>query len=145
MRQLSRVLFSITLLSFICSSCGVMFGGSKFSGAVAVKDHPNTEIYYNGNKIGKGTSIGLYPRNQPFTVTLKQEGCESKTVTYNKTFRTGNFILSLFTWGLVGAAIDLGSGASYKPDIKNNPGVEKTGDKNFIFHIDYSECPTSSN
>src|SRR6266576_2816473 len=89
------------LICFTMSSCGVMFGGSKFSGAVAVKDHPNTQIYYNGNKIGTGTSIGLYPRNQPFTIQLKQEGCETKTVTHNKTFRTGNFILSLVMWGLV--------------------------------------------
>jgi hypothetical protein len=121
-----------------------MFGGSRFSGSVAVKDHPNAQIYYNGSKIGTGTSVGLYPRNQPLTLTVKQEGCESKTITYNKSFRTGNFILSLVMWGLVGVAVDLGTGASYKPDHIHNPSIEKMSDKNFIFTVDYSECPSGS-
>jgi len=118
-----------------------MFGGSKFSGSIVAKDHPNAQIYVNGNKIGQGTAIGLYPRNRPLTVELKQDGCEPKTQTFDNTFRTGNFILSLLTWGLVGIAIDLGTGASYKPDHKSNPAIEKMSDKNFAFTVDYSGCP----
>jgi hypothetical protein len=119
-----------------------MFGGSKFSGSIIAKDHPNAQIYVNGNKIGQGSAIGLYPRNRPLTVELKQDGCENKTQTFDNTFRTGNFILSLLTWGLVGIAIDLGTGASYKPDHKSNPAIEKMSDKNFTFMVDYSGCPT---
>jgi hypothetical protein len=141
MKKCTKVLSMLTLLSFLFSSCGVMFGGSKFSGSIVAKDHPNAQIYVNGNKVGKGTSVGLYPRNRPLTVELKQEGCESKTQTFDNTFRTGNFILSLLTWGLVGIAIDLGTGASYKPDHKSNPAIEKMSDKNFIFTVDYSDCP----
>jgi hypothetical protein len=141
MRKCTKVLSMLTLLSVLISSCGVMFGGSKFSGSIVAKDHPNAKIYVNGNKIGQGTSVGLYPRNKPLTVELKQEGCESKTQTFDNTFRTGNFILSLLTWGLVGIAIDLGTGASYKPDHKSNPAIEKMNGKNFIFTVDYSDCP----
>jgi len=141
MKKCTKVLSMLTLLSFIFSSCGVMFGGSKFSGSIVAKDHPNAQIYVNGNKIGQGTAIGLYPRNRPLTVELKQDGCEPKTQTFDNTFRTGNFILSLLTWGLVGIAIDLGTGASYKPDHKSNPAIEKMSDKNFAFTVDYSGCP----
>jgi len=142
MKNYTKVLSILTLLSFIFSSCGVMFGGSKFSGSIIAKDHPNAQIYVNGNKIGQGSAIGLYPRNRPLTVELKQDGCENKTQTFDNTFRTGNFILSLLTWGLVGIAIDLGTGASYKPDHKSNPAIEKMSDKNFTFMVDYSGCPT---
>ena len=141
MKNWTKVLAMLTLLSFTLSSCGVMFGGSKFSGSIIAKDHPNAQIYVNGNNIGKGTAIGLYPRNRPLTVELKQEGCENKTQTFDNTFRTGNFILSLISWGLVGIAIDLGTGASYKPDHKSNPSIQKMSDKNFTFTVDYSGCP----
>jgi len=122
------------------SSCGVIFGGAKYSGSIIAKDHSDAKIYVNGNKVGEGTSIGLYPRNRPLTVQLKQDGCEDKTVTFDNTFRGGNFVLSLITWGLVGVIVDLATGASYKPDHKSNPAIQKTDMKNFVFTVDYSEC-----
>ena len=131
-----------TLVCFTMSSCGVMFGGSKFSGSIVAKDHPNAQIYVNGNNIGKGTATGLYPRNRPLTIELRQEGCETKTQTFDNTFRAGTFILSLVTWGLVGIIVDLGTGATYKPDHKGNPAIEKMSDKNYLFTVDYSGCPT---
>lgn len=118
-----------------------MFGGSKFSGSLIAKDHPNAEIYVDGNKLGNGTAIGLFPRNRPLTVELKQDGCESKTLTFNKTFRTGNFIASILVWGLVGVAVDLGTGASYKPDHISNPAIERLSDRSYVFTMDYSGCP----
>lgn len=145
MKNWTKVLAMITLLSITLSSCGVMFGGSKFRGTIVAKDHPDAEIYINGNNVGKGTVTGLYPRNRPLTVELRQEGCENKTETFDNTFRTGNFILSLLTWGIVGIAIDLGTGASYKPDHKSNPSVKKLSDKDYTFSVQYPDCPTSSN
>ena len=124
------------------TSCGVMFGGSRFSGSIIAKDHPGAQIYVNGNQIGQGTAVGLFPRNKPLTVELKQAGCESKTQTFDNTLRAGNFVLSLAAWGLVGIAIDLATGASFKPDHKNNPAVQRLSDKNFIFTVDYAGCST---
>ena len=131
----------MTLFSLIFCSCGVMFGGSKYQGTITAKDHPNAQIYVDGNKAGQGTVTGLYKRNRPLKVELKQEGCEPKTQSFDNAFRTGNFILSLLSWGLVGIAIDLGTGASYKPDHISNPAIQKMSDKNYNFTIDYSGCP----
>ncbi len=141
MKKLVKPLAFLMLFPFVLSSCGVMFGGSKFSGSIIAKDHPDAQIYVNGNKVGQGTAVGLYPRNRPLTVELRQSGCEPKTQTFDNTFRTGNFILSLFMWGLVGIAIDLGTGASYKPDHRSNPAIQKMSDKNFVFTVEYPDCP----
>ncbi len=129
---------SFLLLSL--NSCGVMFGGSKYSGTINVKDHPNAEIYVDGNKLGNGQATSLFPRNRPLVVEVKEEGCETKTQTFNKAFRTGNFILSVVSWGILGIGVDLGTGAAYKPDHRSNPNIKKLSDKNYTFDIDYTNC-----
>lgn len=137
----SITIIAITLLASISfTSCGVMFGGSQYQGTVTVKDHPNAEIYVDGQKIGTGTVTKLFKRNRPLVVELQQEGCKPKTQTFNKTFRTGNFILSAVSWGIIGIGVDLGTGASYKPDHKNNFAIHKMSTKNFSFEVDYSKC-----
>ena len=139
MKKISIIalLLSITILF---NSCGVMFGGSKYQGTIVAKDHPNAEIYANGKKLGNGTATALFHRDQPLVVEVKQEGCETKSQTFDKSFRTGNFILSVFSFGLIGLAVDLGTGASYKPNHKKNPEVQKVTDKDYTFNIDYSNC-----
>jgi len=129
------ILFSSTL-----TSCGVMFGGSKYQGTIVAKDHPNADIYVDGHKIGTGTTTKLFARNKSLVVTLEEKGCEPQTLTYDKSFRTGNFILSAISWGLIGIGVDLGTGASYKPDHKGNPAIQKLSTKNFNFNVDYSKC-----
>ena len=139
MKKISIValLLSMTVL---LNSCGVMFGGSKYQGTIIAKDHPNAEIYANGKKLGNGTATSLFPRDQALTVELREPGCETKTQTFAKAFRTGNFILSVLSWGLIGLAVDLGTGASYKPDHKNNPAVKKVNTKDFTFTVDGPVC-----
>lgn len=139
MKKISIValLLSMTVL---LNSCGVMFGGSKYNGTITVKDRPNAEIYVSGKKLGNGTATSLFPRNQNLVVEVREPGCETKTQTFAKAFRTGNFILSVLSWGLIGLAVDLGTGASYKPDHKSNPGVKKESDKDFTFTVDGPVC-----
>ena len=127
-------------MSFLFNSCGVMFGGSKYNGTIKVKDKPNAEIFVNGQKLGNGQATSLFSRNQPLVVEVKQEGCPSKTQTFDKSFRTGNFILSALSFGLVGISVDLGTGASYKPAHNSNSAIKKLSDKNYEFEVDYSEC-----
>ena len=127
-------------MSFLFNSCGVMFGGSKYNGTIKVKDKPIAEIFVNGQKLGNGQATSLFSRNQPLVVEVKQEGCPSKTQTFDKSFRTGNFILSALSFGLVGIAVDLGTGASYKPAHNSNSAIKKLSDKNYEFEVDYSEC-----
>ena len=128
------------LLSANLTSCGVMFGGSKYQGAITVKDHPNAEIYVDGQKIGTGSTTKLFNRNKPLVLTLEENGCESQTITYDKAFRTGNFILSAVSWGLIGIGVDLGTGAAYKPDHRGNPAIQKLTTKNFNYNVEYSKC-----
>ncbi|AJW61768.1 hypothetical protein VO54_00279 [Elizabethkingia miricola] len=129
---------AITVLSL--NSCGVIFGGSKYSGTINVKDHPNADIYVNGNKLGVGQATKLFPRNKPLVVEVKQNDCEPKTQTFDKAFRTGNFILTVLGWGIIGIGVDLGTGASYKPDHNNDSNIKKLSDKNYTFDVDYSQC-----
>lgn len=142
MKNCTQVLVMLTFLSVTMSSCGVMFGGSRYNGSIVVKNNPGAQIFVNGNKIGEGAAVGLFPRNRPLTVELKQEGCETKTQTFDNTFRGGNFFLSLVTWGLLGVVVDVATGASYKPDHKTNPAVQKIDMKNFQFTMDYTGCPS---
>ena len=127
-------------MAILLNSCGVMFGGSKYQGTIVAKDHPNAEIYVDGKKMGNGQVTALFPRNKELNVELREEGCEPKKQTFEKAFRTGNFILSVLSFGLAGIAVDLGTGASYKPKHKNNPSVQKMSDKDYTFNVDYNEC-----
>ena len=128
------------LISASLTSCGVMFGGSKYQGTIVAKNHPNADIYVDGQKLGTGTTTNLFKRNRPLAVTLEEKGCEPQTLTYNKAFRTGNFILSVISWGVIGIGVDLGTGAAYKPDHNGNPNIQKLSTKNFKFNVDYSKC-----
>jgi hypothetical protein len=139
----SKLRIPLTILILVCfcaSSCGVMFGGSRYSGSIAVKDHPNASIAVNGNVIGKGTAVGSFKRDKPLTVTISEPGCKEETKTFDNTFRTGNFILSVVSWGLIGIIVDLGTGAAYKPDHTHDPKIEQMSSKNFVFNVDYTGC-----
>lgn len=128
----------ITITSLL-SSCGVMFGGSKYNENIKVLEHPKAEIFANGEKIGVGEVTKSFKRNNDLKIEVKQDGCEPKTQNFPNIFRTGNFILSVVSWGIPGIVVDLASGAAYKPDHKDNNSVEKISTKEFNFNIDYSE------
>ena len=138
-KRFTVIALSLSMLIFL-NSCGVMFGGSRYEGTIVAKDHPNAQIYVDGQKMGNGQVTGLFPRNRALTVEMKEDGCDTKTQTFNNAFRTGNFIISVISWGLIGIGVDLGTGASYKPDHKNNPAIQKVSDKKYTFNVDYSDC-----
>lgn len=120
----------------LLNSCGVIFGGSKYQGLIVAKDRPEATIYVNDEKIGVGQVTGLYKRNRTLKVELKEEGYESVVKNFDNRFRTGNFILSVVTLWVVGIAVDLGTGAAYKPDHKGNPNIQKLSTKKFSFTVD---------
>lgn len=140
MLNFTKVISFLLIVSILLSSCGVMFGGSRYNGSIAVREHPNAKIYVNGNHIGTGTALSSFPRNKALTVEVFQEGCEKKVLTFDNSFRGGSFVLSFLMWGLVGLVVDGATGACYKPDHKNNPNIQKLSDKNYLFTVDYSEC-----
>lgn len=135
------ILFTgIIASSFLLTSCGVMFGGSHYDANIQVNEHPEAQIFANGEKIGVGQVSKSFKRNKDLQIVVKQDGCEVKSQNFEKTFRTGNFILSIVSWGLPGLIVDLASGASYKPDHRHNDAIEKVSDKQYKFNIDYSDC-----
>lgn len=145
MKKSILIIALLILSSTTLTSCGVMFGGSKYQATIVAQNHPNAEIYVDGQKIGTGTATKLLMRNKPLIVTLEEEGCESQTITFDKAFRTGNFILSAVSWGILGMGIDLGTGAAYKPDHKGNTAIQKVNDKDYTFDLDYSKCKKPNN
>jgi hypothetical protein len=138
-KRISIAVITLSML-MVLNSCGVMFGGSRYEGTIIANGHPNAQIYIDGQKMGNGQVTALFPRNKSLNVELKEEGCDSKKQTFNNAFRTGNFILSVFSFGLLGIGVDLGTGAAYKPDHRNNPAVQKVTDKKYTFNVDYSDC-----
>ena len=140
MKKRALVFASILSMSILVSSCGVIFGGSRYNATIIAKDHPNAKIYVNGENIGTGTATGTYYRNRPLTVQLRDEGCENHQKTFDKAFRTGNFILSILGFGIIGIGVDLGTGAAYKPDHRNDAAITKQSDKEYTFTVEYPEC-----
>lgn len=140
MKKRISIVALLLSMSIMLNSCGVMFGGSRYQGTIIAKNHPNAEIYANGKKLGNGQVTALFERNKPLNVEVKETGCETKTQTFNRKFRTGNFILSVLSFGLIGLAVDLGTGASYKPNHKSDPAVQKVSTKDYTFTIELPAC-----
>ncbi|SFR34513.1 hypothetical protein SAMN04490243_0843 [Robiginitalea myxolifaciens] len=138
----NRIAFFLaaTLLAASFQSCGVMFGGSRYNATIVAKDNPNAQIYINGEFYGQGQTTTLLKRDQPLQVELREEGCEPVVNNFDNRFRTGNFILSVLSWGILGIAVDLGTGAAYKPDHKNDPDIERLSTKDFRFTVSGADC-----
>lgn len=139
MKKRISVVALLLSMTVLFNSCGVIFGGSKYQGTIIAKDHPNAEIYANGKKLGNGQATALFPRNKELKVEIKEAGCETKTQSFDNAFRTGNFVLSVISWGLF-SLIDIGTGASFKPDHKHDPAIQKVNDKDYTFTIDMPAC-----
>lgn len=138
-KRIPLVAASLSML-ILLNSCGVIFGGSRYEGTITAKDHPNAEIYVDGQKMGTGQVTATFPRNKDLNVELKEAGCDTKTQTFSPAFRTGNFILSVVGFGLIGLGVDMGTGASYKPDHKNNPAIKKVSTKKYTFDVESNDC-----
>lgn len=50
--------------------------------------------------------------------------------------------MSVVVWGVIGAAIDVGTGAAFKPDHMADPGILKLDLKKYAFKVDYPDCPS---
>ncbi|MBK9637848.1 MAG: hypothetical protein IPO63_08515 [Bacteroidetes bacterium] len=135
-----KLILLIISFCLIFSSCGVIFGGSKYQAIIHATDHPKADIYVNGEIVGKGKVKGLYKRTKTLTVELKQEGCPPKTQTFEPVFRTGNFILTIGSWALLGIVVDLVTGSSFKPDHRNDPSIKRLDYDYYRFNVDYSGC-----
>ncbi len=117
-----------------------MFGGSRYNATIIAQGNPDADIYINGERMGQGQVTTLLKRDRPLKVELREEGCEPVVTNFENRFRTGNFILSALSWGILGIAVDLGTGAAYKPDHRNDPDIEKISTKDFRFTLPDADC-----
>jgi len=82
MKKLVVLVLACLLISLpVLQNCGVAFGGSRYNAQIIAKDHPNAEIYVNDELVGTGEFSGLYYRNRPLRVELREEGCEPRKKT----------------------------------------------------------------
>lgn len=141
-------------ITSILQSCATIFGGNKYYAKVQVPNHPNAKIEYKGYYKGTGEASFLAKRKEAnnFSVTIKEEGCETQTVNFKqRKFRGWSFVGTLVTWtglsvnGLFlpipfGVIVDGANSAWWKPDI-NEKGVIKEDYKHYIYQIEYTGCP----
>jgi hypothetical protein len=143
MKYSIRVLIHIAT-SVLLSSCGLLFGGTRYRASIVAVEHPKAQIFVDQSLLGKGTAMGSFSRHRKLNVELREEGCEPYQQTFGKSFRAGNFVLTTFTWGLFGMAVDLATGAAFQPNIYQ-PEVTKLSQKNFSFAVEYPGCPVRDN
>ncbi len=151
--------FVSIILTISFTSCSTIIGGSKYNAKVLVIDHPQAKIEYNGEYQGTGVANFKVKRKDAnkFSVTIKEEGCESETINFTqRTFRGWAFFGTLIGWtGLTinggpwlpipfGVIVDGAAGSWWKPDV-NEKGIKKIDYKNFNYNIEYSGCKNKIN
>jgi hypothetical protein len=149
-----RLTLRFLSIAFIFSSCATIVGGSKYTANVTVKNNSGAGIYYNGAKIGLGSASIKIPRKDADKVlfVLKNEGCESQqTPFFSRSLRGWAFGGSLvFFTSLLpfpipfGLAIDLATGALYKPDV-NHMAIQRFSMNSYLYSLEYAGCDANRN
>ncbi|GAB5408551.1 MAG: hypothetical protein BalsKO_09160 [Balneolaceae bacterium] len=101
------------LVSFLSLSCASIFKGS--SADVRVNSNPaGADIYINGIDRGQTPQTLSLKRNQDYVLTFKKEGYEDLNFEVAKKFDIGTAVVgNIFSWGLIGILVDVGTGAAY--------------------------------
>lgn len=149
---MKKFIYLLTLLAAygLLTSCATIIGGSKYYAHVKVEDHPNAKIEYKDVYQGTQNASLKVKRKEAdkFAVTIKEEGCKTQNIGFQqKKFRGWAFAGTVIGWtGLYagiplpwGVAVDLATGALWKPDI-DEKGVTKLDYKNYNYQIDYTGC-----
>jgi len=132
------IFFSV---AFLLSSCGVIFGGSRYSASVIARNRPDVTVSVNNGMVtGKGNAMGVFMRKDPLMVNVTANDCLPQTWFFNPKVRTGNLILSVLGFGLTGAIVDMVTGACYQPNFKGDPMIQRVSRKEFVFSVDYRGC-----
>jgi hypothetical protein len=140
MIKIYKVLVFISV-AFLLSSCGVIFGGSKYSASVIARNKPGVTVSVNNGMVtGKGNAMGVFMRKDPLMVNVTAPDCLPQTWFFNPKVRTGNMILSFLGFGMVGVLVDLATGACYQPNFQGDPMIQRVSRKEFVFSVDYRGC-----
>lgn len=101
------------LVSFLSLSCASIFKGS--SADIRVNSNPaGADIYINGIDRGQTPQTLSLKRNQDYVLTFKKDGYEDLNFEVSKKFDVGTAVVgNIFSWGLLGLIVDVGTGAAY--------------------------------
>src|SRR6185295_19077159 len=124
------------------SGCATIVGGSNYNAHILVKGGEKAQIFRDGIVVGYGSAYLKVKRNTAnrFEFTVKQDGYDPQTFRFtSRKFRGWAFFGTIVGWtGYVtgvyvpwGVAVDLATGALWKPD-DTEEGVVKVDAKNYV-------------
>ena len=106
----------LLIASILFSSCATILSGGKTKVRVYDGTPANANVYVDGNYVGTAPckfKIHKTMKNAQHTIDIKAQGYETQTVTTNRKFSAGFFILDICT-GVLWLVIDLATGNLYK-------------------------------
>ena len=108
------------IASVLFTSCATILSGGKTRIRVNEGTPPNAHVYLDGNYMGTAPcsfKIHKTMKNAQHRIDIKAQGYETQTVTTNRKFSAGFFILDICT-GVIWTVIDLATGNLYKQKPK---------------------------
>ena len=108
------------IASILFSSCATILSGGKTKIRVYDGTPANANVYVDGNYVGTAPcnfKIHKTMKNAQHTIDIKAQGYETQTVTTNRKFSAGFFILDICT-GVLWLVIDFATGNLYKQKPK---------------------------
>ena len=106
----------LLIASILFSSCATILSGGKTKIRVYDGMPPNAQVYVDGNYVGTAPckfKVHKTMKNAQHKIDIKATGYETQTVTTNRKFSAGFFILDIFT-GVIWTVIDFATGNLYK-------------------------------
>ena len=113
-KKISRsTMLLVVLASFLTLSCASIFKGS--SADIRVNSNPaGADIFINGIDRGQTPQTLSLKRNQDYVLTFKKDGYEDLNFEVSKKFDVGTAVIgNIFSWGIIGIIVDVGTGAAY--------------------------------
>lgn len=116
MKVIVRFVSFLLIASILFSSCATILDGGKTKIRVYDGTPPNANVYVDGNYVGTAPckfKIHKTMKNAQHRIDIKAQGYETQTVTTNRKFSAGFFILDI-CMGVIWTVIDLATGNLYK-------------------------------
>lgn len=116
MKVIVKFVCFLLIASILFSSCATILSGGKTKIRVYDGMPPNAQVYVDGNYVGTAPckfKVHKTMKNAQHKIDIKATGYETQTVTTNRKFSAGFFILDIFT-GVIWTVIDFATGNLYK-------------------------------
>jgi hypothetical protein len=111
-----RFVAIILVASILFSGCATILGGAKTKIRVKEGFPPNADVYLDGNYMGTAPcklKVHKTMKNAQHHIDIKAQGYETQTVTTNRKFSAGFFLLDICT-GVVWTIFDFATGNIYR-------------------------------